>query len=67
MIDTITLTREEIKEARKDLLGYEEGCDLILRMPDWCIRNMSYLDQEQIPAFCRLCKKLTQFAKGEEE
>lgn len=58
MSDTITLTREEVQEAQRDMC-----CDIFL---GYVSRECEF-DDVELPAFCRLCKRLTEFAEGEEE
>ena len=58
MTDTITLAKEEVREARQnwfDVYGYE--CAWKYSLDDEFCAEFA-----QGRAFCRLCKKLTQFA-----
>ncbi len=58
MSEIITLTLEEVREARDE----PEGCEEFLGFGSPCEEGDPPLD-----AYCRLCKKLTLFASGEDD
>jgi len=59
--ETITLTREEVEEAREEWIRSGDYCRSFLSFPEHC------RSAPERYAYCRLCKKLTQFVEGGEE
>lgn len=61
MSDTIALTREEVREARRARMG-RLCCALILTE-----KSEDCIVAEEDDAECLLCKKLTEFAEASNE
>ena len=61
MNDTITLTREEVTEARENFIKFPSSFPCF-----WDFKEQCDPGRYGLGGICRLCKRLTDFAKGGE-
>lgn len=62
MTDTITITKEEIIEAREDDKKYI--CKYFLYYKS---NNLGCVTKQSLSSICRLCKKITEFVEEKPE